>query len=243
MAAVPTRGGNTRGTVMHTITDSTLQRLRLLHLVTPSLPLGSFAYSQGLEWAVEASWVKHEAELLQWTENLLQTSLTHLDLPLLQRLYESCENRELENFSYWSRYLTASRETRELREEETNRARALAALLPQWQIPTEAAWLEVIKNNHLSGYAFVAHHWGISIDQAAEGYLWSWLENMTLAGVKIIPLGQMAGQRILQACIEQIPDLVRTGLSLHDEEIGLSSPAQAIASSLHETQYTRIYRS
>ncbi|MCG8036223.1 MAG: urease accessory protein UreF, partial [Candidatus Thiodiazotropha taylori] len=77
----------------------------------------------------------------------------------------------------------------------------------------------------------------------AEGYLWSWLENMTLAGVKIIPLGQMAGQRILQACIEQIPDLVRTGLSLHDEEIGLSSPAQAIASSLHETQYTRIYRS
>ncbi|MEW8207485.1 MAG: urease accessory protein UreF, partial [Candidatus Thiodiazotropha taylori] len=77
---------------MHTITDSTLQRLRLLHLVTPSLPLGSFAYSQGLEWAVEDSWVQDEAELLQWTENLLQTSLTHLDLPLLQRLYESCEN-------------------------------------------------------------------------------------------------------------------------------------------------------
>ncbi|MCG7914483.1 MAG: urease accessory protein UreF [Candidatus Thiodiazotropha weberae] len=228
---------------MHTITDSSLNRLKLMHLVTPSLPLGSFAYSQGLEWAVEDRWVKHETELLQWTENLLQTSLTHLDLPLLQRLYESCENRDLERFSYWSRYLTACRETRELREEETNRARALAALLPQWEIPTDDAWLEVIKNNHLSGYAFVAHHWRIGIQQAAEGYLWSWLENITLAGVKIIPLGQMAGQRILQACIEQIPALVKTGLSRHDEEIGHSSPAQAIASSLHETQYTRIYRS
>ena len=243
MAAVPTRDANTRGTTMHTITDSSLNRLRLMHLVSPSLPLGSFAYSQGLEWAVEDNWVKNEAELLQWTENLLQTSLTHLDLPLLQRLYESCKNQDLERFGYWSRYLTACRETRELRDEETNRARALAALLPQWEIPTDAAWLDVIKNNHLSGYAFVAQHWRIGIKQAAEGYLWSWLENMTLAGVKIIPLGQMAGQRILQACIEQIPALVKSGLSRSDEEIGLSSPAQAIASSLHETQYTRIYRS
>jgi urease accessory protein len=228
---------------MHTITDSSLNRVRLMHLVTPSLPLGSFAYSQGLEWAVEDNWVKDEARLLQWTENLLQSSLTHLDLPLLQRLYESCENQNLAQFSYWSQYLTACRETRELREEETNRARALAALLPEWQIPTDAAWLVVIKNNHLSGYAFIAHYWGIDLKQAAEGYLWSWLENMTLCGVKIIPLGQMAGQRILQACIKQIPALVKTGLSRNDEEIGLSSPAQAIASSLHETQYTRIYRS
>ncbi|MEJ2622646.1 MAG: urease accessory protein UreF [Candidatus Thiodiazotropha sp.] len=228
---------------MHTITDSSLNRLRLMHLVSPSLPLGSFAYSQGLEWAVEDNWIKDEAELLLWTENLLQTSLTHLDLPLLQRLYESCEDQDLPRFCYWSRYLTACRESRELRDEETNRARALAALLPEWEIPTDAAWLEVIKNNHLSGYAFVAQQWRISIKQAAEGYLWSWLENITLSGVKIIPLGQMAGQRILQACIEQIPALVKIGLSRNDEEIGLSSPAQAIASSLHETQYTRIYRS
>jgi urease accessory protein len=228
---------------MHTITDSSLNRVRLMHLVTPSLPLGSFAYSQGLEWAVEDNWVKDETDLLKWTENLLQTSLTHLDLPLLQRLYESCENQDLQQFRYWSQYLTACRETRELREEETNRARALAALMPEWDIPTDAAWLEVIKNNHLSGYAYVTHHWHISLKQAAEGYLWSWLENMTLCGVKIIPLGQMAGQRILQACLEQIPALVNIGLSRNDEQIGLSSPAQAIASSLHETQYTRIYRS
>jgi urease accessory protein len=228
---------------MTTITENRLTRLRLLHLVSPSLPLGSFAYSQGLEWAAEENWVKDETTLLQWIENLLLTGLTHLDLPLLQRLYQACATKDRDCFAYWSHYLSASRETRELREEERNRARALAALLPEWGIPADENWLALLKNNQLSGYAYVAQSWGIKIDEAAEGYLWSWLENITLAGLKIIPLGQMAGQRILHKLQQRIPARVETGLSINDDEIGLSSPAQAIASSLHETQYTRIFRS
>lgn len=228
---------------MNIVTDQPLAQLRLLHLVSPSLPLGSFAYSQGLEWAVEDAWVKDEATLLQWLEDLLLTSLTHLEIPILSRLYQACASNDRDSFAYWSHYLIASRETRELREEERNRARALSALLPEWGISLPDEWRPLLKSNLISGYCYVANSWGIDATQAAEGYLWSWLENMTLAGVKIIPLGQMAGQRILHELIKLIPAQVQIGLSVEDQNIGHACPAQTIASSLHETQYTRIYRS
>ena len=70
-----------------------------------------------------------------------------------------------------------------------------------------------------------------------------WAENQVLAAIKLIPLGQTAGQKILSSVIKIIPDQVLTGLSLNDEEIGYTAPGQAIASALHETQYTRLFRS
>ena len=224
-------------------TDSAFARLRLFQLVSPSLPLGGYAYSQGLEWAIEAGWIHNETSLREWIENLLGSSLSHLDIPLMARLYRAGAAMDPEAFAYWSDYLVASRETRELREEEHNRARALTALLPELGIAIPDELLPALKKSQLSGFAYAAQQWRIGCAEAAEGYLWSWLENITLAGVKIVPLGQTAGQRIMSETALLIPQLVETGLTLDDEEIGASSPAQAIASSLHETQYTRIFRS
>jgi len=59
----------------------------------------------------------------------------------------------------------------------------------------------------------------------------------------LVPIGQTSGQKILSSAIEIIPKLVSTGLSLKDEDIGYTAPGQGIASALHETQYTRIFRS
>jgi urease accessory protein UreF len=75
--------------MVHTTTSSSeqLARVRLLQLVSPSLPIGSFTYSQGLEWAVEQRWVDDEASLAAWLDELLQGPLTRTDLPLLARLY------------------------------------------------------------------------------------------------------------------------------------------------------------
>ena len=70
-----------------------------------------------------------------------------------------------------------------------------------------------------------------------------WAENQVLAAIKLIPLGQTDGQKLLSSVIEVIPDQVLIGLSLKDEEIGYTTPGQGIASALHETQYTRLFRS
>jgi len=61
--------------------------------------------------------------------------------------------------------------------------------------------------------------------------------------VKIIPLGQTQGQQLLYRLVELVPDIIKQSMLLKEEEIGRSQPALAIASSLHETQYTRIFRS
>jgi urease accessory protein len=75
------------------------------------------------------------------------------------------------------------------------------------------------------------------------GYLWAWTENQVASAIKLVPLGQTSGQRILSAAIELIPQWVESGLTLADEDIGALTPGLAIASALHETQYTRLFRS
>lgn len=228
---------------MSTIAESQTAHLRLLHLISPSLPVGAFTYSQGLEWAVECGWVNSEPELLDWISDLMESSLTYLEIPVLARLFRACAESDNRALAYWSRYLIASRETRELREEERNRGRALARLLPEIGIPVSEQIRPLLNSCQLAGFAHAAYHWNIPLRSAAEGYLWGWLENMVLAGVKIVPLGQTAGQKIIATLTVPIPGMVETGLTLGDESIGASCPAQALASSLHETQYTRIYRS
>lgn len=243
MEAVQRRGINIMGTVMDINTDYQLSRLRLLQLVSPSLPVGAFTYSQGLEWAVECEWVTDKATLKAWIENLLESTMAHLEVPVFCRLYQAAANRDSDALLYWSHYLVASRETRELRMEERNRGRAMASLMPELGIPITDENLPLFKQCQVAGFAYTAHHWGIPLADAAAGYLWGWLENITLAGVKIIPLGQTAGQKIIAELTTSIPEAVATGMDIPDESIGASCIAQAMASSLHETQYTRIYRS
>lgn len=226
-----------------TTTENDLSRLRLLHLVSPTLPIGAFTYSQGLEWAVECRWITTAEDLSQWVCNLLETSMTHLEIPLLRRLYQACAQSDIEALAYWSRYLIACRETRELRLEERHRGRALATLLPALGVPVSNDNLPLFKTCHLAGFAHAAQHWQIPLYNAAQGLLWAWLENITLAGVKIIPIGQTDGQKIIATLTSQIPQAVEIGLHVNDDAIGAACPAQTIASSLHETQYTRIFRS
>jgi urease accessory protein len=224
-------------------TDDSLPRLRLLQLVSPSLPVGAFTYSQGMEWAVECGWIKDAASLKTWIESLLETSMASLEIPLLSRLYDAAAREDNQALGYWSHYLVASKETKELRLEERNRGRAMAPLLPELGIPIAAEQLPLLKQCQLACFAYAAHYWRIPLGEAAAAYLWGWLENMTLAGVKIIPLGQTTGQKIIAELTTAIPQIIEMGLKIRDEQIGASCSAQALASSLHETQYTRIYRS
>jgi urease accessory protein len=240
MAAVPKRDIKV---ITMVTTDCTLSQLRLLHLVSPSLPIGGFTYSQGLEWAVECSWVTNEAQLLEWLNDLLTNNMVHLEIPILARLYKAFDENNFEALTYWSHYLIASRETRELREEERNRGRALASLLPKLGIAVSKEIAPLIKGCQSTGFAQAAHFWNIPLAAAAAGFIWGWLENITLVGVKIVPLGQTAGQKIIAQLTANIPDMVKTGLQIEDDSIGNACPALAIASTLHETQYTRIYRS
>jgi len=224
-------------------TDGDLGLLRLLQLVSPSLPVGGYTYSQGIEWAVESGWIRDATDLEAWLSDLLQGPMAQVDLPLLLRLQAAAGAGDLAALGEWTDLLLACRETAELRAEESNRGRALADLLVALGLPGAHDWRSQLARSQAAGFAFAAAAWQIEPIWAATGYAWSWLEGLVIAAVKIVPLGQTQGQQVLLRLANEIPSALDRAQSLDDDAIGASSPALAIASNRHETQYTRLFRS
>mgnify|MGYP001823704026 FL=1 len=214
-----------------------------MHLVSPSLPVGGFTYSQGIERAVEDGWISDAFGLERWLRHQLHHALAAFDLPLLARMHQAVVDARGDVLEAWTDELLAGRESAELRLEEQNRGRAFANLLEGLKVEEADRWKPIVAKCQAAGFAFAAVRWKIAPREMALGYAWSWLENLVLAAVKIVPLGQTEGQRVLQRLSPELPAAVDAGLALADEEIGTSCPALAIASSRHETQYTRLFRS
>jgi len=219
------------------------ETLRLMQLCSPALPVGSYAYSQGLEFAISSNWVFDEDSTSLWIQGLLENSLTYLDVPLLSRLYDSWSSQDKNKVLYWNDFLFASRDSRELQEEERQLAQALSRLLVDLGISEAEEWKKKSRACFLSLFALGAVRWEIPLYKAALGYLRMWAENQALVAIKLVPIGQTSGQKILSSFIKIIPNCVEVGLSLEDEEVGYTSPGQGLASALHETQYTRLFRS
>ena len=94
-----------------------------------------------------------------------------------------------------------------------------------------------------AAYALAARGFAVPVDAALTAYVWSWLENQVLAAIKLVPLGQVAGQRLLTALGARIPEVVATAMTLADDDLSTFAPGLALASARHETQYTRLFRS
>ena len=216
--------------------------LRLCHLVSPALPVGAYAYSQGLEYAVQAGWVHDEATALDWLTGLSQQGVGTLDLPILLRLHHAWSTPDLLAVRHWNAQLIASRETAELRAEELHLGQSLARVLLELEIAEAAAWLQSA-SAFATLFALAAVHWQIRPDEALLGYLWAWSENQVLAAVKLVPLGQSAGQRLLHRLTDSMPAILERARTLEDAAIGVSTVSQALASALHESQYSRLFRS
>lgn len=217
--------------------------LRLMQLVSPMLPVGAYSYSQGLEWAVQSGWVHDEASAAEWMQGLMTHNLGQLDVPVLARLHQAWRRHDREAVGYWSALLHASRESAELQNEDRQLGWALARVLNELEIGEAQHWLPHPAANFANMFALAAAVWNISLEETCLGYLWAWSENQTSAAMKLIPLGQSAGQRLLSRAIETIPAIVQSSLRVSDDEIGAFIPGLALASARHETQYTRLFRS
>ena len=215
--------------------------LRLLHLASPALPIGSFHFSQGLEYAVTTGWVRDETSAADWIEGLAEGGLGKLDLPVLLRLYQSYEHERHAEVARWNAYLIASRESAELRAEDAHMGAALAKVLVQHGI--DVGRLKLDRPTYASVFAFACHEWQASIEDTLTTYAWTWAENQVLAAIKLVPLGQNAGQRILHTLTAALPRVVASARHVEDEDIGVRTLMQSVASARHESQYTRLFRS
>lgn len=222
------------------------QLMRLLHLASPALPVGAFHFSQGLEYAVEAGWVHDEASARDWIEGVAGSSLGTLDLPVLHRLHAAWKRNDDADVLRWNAFLIASRETMELRAEDRHMGAALLRVLAEFGLETAlfaARTPGQIGVSYATAFSFACVQWQIGVRDAAQTLAWAWLENQVLGAVKLVPLGQSAGQRILHTVSTPLAALCERSGDLPDSDIGISTAASAIASGRHETQYTRLFRS
>src|SRR5262249_21389314 len=140
-------------------------------------------------------------------------------------------------------FLLASRESAERREEDRQLGRSLARLLADQGVPGAAAWIERESVAHACLFALAATHYGIGPDATLLGFAFSWAENQVGALSRLVPLGQLAAQRVLPAVGAAVPAAVARARGLADGELGATLPGLALASALHETQYTRLFKS
>ncbi|CAA9890191.1 Urease accessory protein UreF [Candidatus Methylobacter favarea] len=219
-----------------------LPLLRLLQLASPSLPVGAYSYSQGLEWAVEDGLVTDEITVQRWISASLRQATAKLDGPILVRMHEGWQAGNLKSVRYWNDFILACRETRELQAEDQHLGMALGKVLEGLEIDWTRRW-GMAECSFAAPYSLAAVEWRLSIDMMLSGYLWGRLENQVLTAMKLMPLGQRAGQRMLFELAKPIPAYIEKIVRLQDHEIGGSLPLLAIASSRHETQYSRLFRS
>ena len=219
------------------------QQLRLMQLASSALPVGSFTWSQGLEWAVEIGWVKSVDDFSAWQIQQMEQNFFTVDLPLLARLYRACEQDDLDAARRWSAYLLACRETRELRDEERSRGAAFTRLVTDWEAGCSREWRTLFVDSQLCGMAWLGVRWKIPLTELALSLGYSWIESAVMAGVKLVPFGQQAAQRLIIALCDRYAQGLAQALACPDASLGSATPLAAIASARHETQYSRLFRS
>lgn len=200
---------------------------RLLQLASPTLPVGAYSYSQGLEAALEAAIVTDAASAEAWIGDALEFSMGRFEAPLLWRMMQG---------EALNPVFLASRETAELRAETVQMGHSLNELLRSLGLGS----VEVEEPAYPTVYAFAVERLQLDHGEAMVAYLWSWLESQVMAAIKAVPLGQTAGQRMLLCLGERLEALATAAQRLEPVNF---TPGLAVLSARHETQYSRLFRS
>ncbi|MBL4879980.1 MAG: urease accessory protein UreF [Oleispira sp.] len=233
----------------------TTSLLNLLHISSPALPIGTFAYSQGLEYTLEVGWCKNADDVEQWVKSVMVHGLGGVDLPILKRLHQAWsvyinkheqageQDKGIEPLKYWNATLLAFRETKELYLEDIQ----VGDAFKQWhksQSAEHLAKLELVdKPTVACMYALNGVIKGLTVEECLIGFVWSWLENQITSASKAMPMGQTDGQNIIRHLIPEIEGVIENAMTVEDDDIGSGLVGLSMSSALHENQYSRLFRS
>ncbi|EGF30405.1 Urease accessory protein UreF [Oxalobacteraceae bacterium IMCC9480] len=220
--------------------------LHLLQLASPSLPIGAYSYSQGLEAAMESGLVTDAASARAWIVDTLHQVVARFEAPVLWRLLQAFSARDEIAVASWTEQFIAARDTAEFRAETIQMGYSLGKLMTDLQIDDGGllALLQAQAEIPLpTAYAYAAVALNVPADAALLGMLFSWAENQVLVCVKSVPLGQVAGQRLLLSLQPELALAAESASTLADEDMSSWSPGLSLLSMRHEVQYSRLYRS
>lgn len=219
--------------------------LRLLQLASPSLPIGAYTYSQGLESAIEKGTVHNESSARAWISESLSI-VADFEAPIVWRLLKAFSERNAGAVNYWSECFIAARDTAEFRAETIQMGYSLGKLVLDLNIADESLRAILANQPEIplpTAFACAAEALAVPHEAALLGLLFSLVENQVLVCVKSVPLGQVSGQSLLFSLHAMIEKASRHAQLLNDDELSNWAPGLSLLSMQHEIQYSRIYRS
>lgn len=221
--------------------------LHLLQLASPSLPVGAYSYSQGLETAIERGRVRCPDSAARYLARQLDDVQACWDGAVFWRLLAACGAGDGAAFALWNARYLASRESAELRAETVQMGFSLTRLLIELELAPAGAAMHDTRNTRDTCFpaalAQAVHALQVPHEEALLAMLFSWAENQVLVCVKSIPLGQVAGQRLLLGLRPAIEAAAARARALPDEDLSSWAPGLAQLSMYHEIQSGRLYRS
>ena len=221
----------------------------LLQLASSTLPVGAFSHSLGLESAHAAGIVTDAASAERWIADYLQHVWAPGEAPLWLAQYAAWESPQTHVLHANNDWLLAARETAELRLENEQTGRSLA----QWlrAMPDTDA-LSPAQRDALQSmqpiafatvHALAARSFGLDPDDGLHALAWSLVENLAMAALKLVPLGQTAAQALLRRVAQRLPACIAIAHVTQPAHARNFAPMLSILSSQHETQYSRLFRS
>jgi urease accessory protein len=214
--------------------------------LSPAFPVGAFSYSSGIEWAVEAGDIKDAPTLKGWLSVMLAEGGGYCDAVLFAHAHRAVTSSDDSALRAVAELAAAFAPSKERHLETTAQGNAFVE-------GTRAAWgcdaierLKTIWHGPVAypvAVATAAAGHGIALEPALAAYLQALAANWVSAGVRLIPLGQSDGQRVLAALEPAVVATARRALAAKLDDIGSSAFRADLASARHETQYTRLFRS
>ncbi|MBE9039637.1 urease accessory protein UreF [Oscillatoriales cyanobacterium LEGE 11467] len=230
----------------HTAPEGTrdFSLLYLLQLASPALPVGAYSYSEGLETLIERQTLTNADALEDWLERELHLGAIRLEAAVMVRGYRTETAGDHSSLAYWNQWLSAAKETEELRNQSWQMGRALSQLAVALH-PTVDATLSASGTpcNFAIAFGIIAAGWQLDERSVLLAYLQSWATNAIGVGVKLIPLGQTIGQQLLVRLYPAIDTAATEILALEDDDLASCGWGLALASMAHETLYSRLFRS
>ncbi len=219
---------------------------RLLAWLSPGYPVGAYTYSHGLEQAIEAGYVGDAGSVREWIGDIVSFGGGFSDTVFLAEAYRASTRRDKLRLKDVAEIASVFVASRELALETRAQGAAFLEITERvWGTPSfdllRSAWSGAVAYPVAVGCAAGGH--GIALMDVANGYLHAFAANLVSAAVRLVPLGQTDGQRILASLEKDIEDSVKLALATDVENVSSSTLVVDICSMKHETQHTRLFRS